>query len=74
MKKIRFNETTTIRIIYPLFDYKHILWWNDFDYIMFKSSASNEIMLTMQQYDCENCKEAMQILYQPYYNDNCVII
>jgi hypothetical protein len=74
MKKLRFNETTSIRFIYPLFNYKYLLWWNDFDYIMFKSSASTEIMLAMEQYDCHNCKDAMRILYQPYYDNKCIII
>lgn len=74
MKKIRFNETLDIRFIYPLHDFKLILWWNDFDYIMFKNSASTEIMLAMEEYDCYNTRDAMRILYQPRYNTNCIII
>jgi len=74
MKKIRFNENVKIRFIYPLYDFKLILWWNDFDYIMFKNSASTEIMLAMEEYDCYNTRDAMRILYQPRYNTNCIII
>jgi hypothetical protein len=74
IKKTRFNETDKIRFIHPLFDFKYILWWNYFDYIMFKNSASTEIMLAMEEYDCHNSREAMRILYQPSYSNNCIII
>lgn len=74
MKKIRFDETAKIRLIRPLFNFKHILWWNDFDYIMFKTSASTEIMLAMDEYHCYTSREAMRFLYQPGYNNKCIMV
>ena len=74
IKKTRFNENVKIRFVHPLKDFKHILWWNYFDYIIFKNSASTEIMLAMDEHDCDNSRDAMRILYQPSYNKNCIII
>jgi hypothetical protein len=67
MKKTRFNEFLVIRIVDSYKEFKKDLWWNDFDYTTFHKSAFREINLAMRQHNCTLSKDAMKILYQPYY-------
>lgn len=79
MKNTRFNENVKIRFIRPLFNFKHILWWNEFDYYFFEKSATQEINAMMYKNKSIIRKDAIRLLYQPndvviYDDTKCIII
>jgi hypothetical protein len=47
------------------------LWWSDIDYSAFKNSAVMELKAVMRSNSISNSKEAIRLLYQPNFDENC---
>ena len=61
-KKVEFDVFRTINYVTSIKDLHH-LWWDEFDYIRFKTSHRLEVLSVMHQKNIE-ASAAKKILYQ----------
>ena len=67
-KKIQFNYLRDVVIVPNKEEYiRHGVWWNEEDYLRFKESAINEILLLKTKYRALNLTQALSILYGGNY-------
>lgn len=74
-KKVKFLPAVRVVLIpsrteYALHDLLVALWWDDSDYASFKLSAVNELKNVMKLKKIQNSKEAIEILYQPGFDND----
>lgn len=68
-KKIQFNYLRDVVIVPNREEYiKYGVWWNQEDYLHFKESAFNEIIMLTTKYKTLNLTQALAILYRENYN------